>query len=1095
MDYPTLKITQIFLGNDHYRCLLTLDSKGIFAATTADFLYRRESHDAAEIHWYLEEYPQYPIEHQGNDRVTQARLRLKELGETLFKILFLANEESRVLWERAKQALNRLCVEISSTDSPSQEQIVGPPWELLRDPAGGEPLASLTRSFVRVVNPFSPATFPPGEGKLRVLCVIVHVEETDGVPFRPITRHILQRLSTAAQNRLDLEVLYPPTLKALTERLHQAKEQGRPFHVIHYDGQVVSVDPTQLPYRNLVGWLKSRLVSLIVRMMSKKRLGYQGYLLLEPTGRGISHRPVDGSALGKLMVETDTPWLLINSCHLHYVENPDSDSSNASYAHDPYYQIYGVSSLGQKVLENGANGVVALNYMIPIAASAQFVTNLYSALEAGCTLGEAVNRGRRHLYRQPQREVGLAALNLPDDWIAPIVYEASPQRLFPPSRRPALKLPKNAAPLPEHMQWKLPIRSSVGFLGRDETFALLLRAFRHHNTVLLHGPVGSGKTQAAAELMRWMMKAAHFVDHPDHLLIWSDLTHYRTVDRLLNDICEKLEPFAEQEGMPWPPPTEQRQRIRFIIRILIRSSDVLILWVWDHVESIANSSWNTEERKSVRFLMRVITRTNVQILLLSYCEEQTWLGQIPRRVRLLPLPIQEGLSLIRDISRKFGRELPDPTIWRPLLDFAEGNPSALTLLTEVVLQKELKTAKQIAAFINALLITKKISNGEFSEIIAPGYDYPLGIILAYQFTELGFTEQQQCLLGLLHLFRGFVDVDTLVWMGGYLDPKVHPTVFSDLAPEDWDPILDRAADAKMLIRLGEGYYNIDPLRSVIFSRLFTTKFDDEAKVIAESTYVMAMKDIGDYYHNEYICENSDALNILVNEEANLCQAWQLAREQEQWDIVISVARGLLALYHHAQRKDAWSGVVEKLTTDFVNHETDGPISDDPDREEYWGQITDYRVELASWFEDWPQAERLQQLRIDWDRRRAAGLLDRPPESLDDGAHTRIQNLALSILKLGHLLRKQEKADCLHPFQVALELNERVGNYRGTAIIAFQLGLAYQDLPNLRDLDKAKYWYQKALALLPPEDLELQTRIRHWLGIAEKKGNSPTVDEG
>jgi len=196
------------------------------------------------------------------------------------------------------------------------------------------------------------------------------------------------------------------------------------------------------------------------------------------------------------------------------------------------------------------------------------------------------------------------------------------------------------------------------------------------------------------------------------------------------------------------------------------------------------------------------------------------------------------------------------------------------------------------------------------------------------------------------------------------------------------------------------------------------------------------------------------------------------------------------LYRHTQRESNWATIVERLTTDFVDHKTNAPISDNPDKEEHWGLVTDYRVELARKVGNWALAERLQQLHIDWDRRYAAGLLDRPPESLDEDARSRIQDLASSIMQLGSLLREQGKADCLHPYQVALELNERIGNHRGTALTAFQLGQAYQDLPDLRDFEKAKDWYQKAFALLPPEEVELRAKIRHWLGLANEKTTTP-----
>ncbi|CAK0765438.1 putative CHAT domain-containing protein [Gammaproteobacteria bacterium] len=1094
MDYPTLKITQISLGDDHYRCELTLDSNGHFTATIPDFHYRLETGHGSEVHWYLEEYPQYPSE-GATPRARLAQKHLKEVGQTLFNALFLANDDTRMLWDRAKRQLNSLRIEVSTVDEQSgdshHEPSLDPPWELLYDPAGREPLVSLVRTFVRLPNPpILPLAFAPGEkGKLRILFVIAYPDEPGGeAPFRSVARHLFQGLSAAAKNRFDLEVLYPPTFAALTKRLRQAQTEGNPFHVVHYDGQGILMDPTKLSYRGFIGWLKSRIASLLVRVLSNLDPGYHGYLLFAPPGRRFIPRPISGSLLGKLLAETDTPWLVVNACSALYIDDPSPDDQNVRFSYHPYQPTRAFASLARDAVAAGINGVVTLDHMVPTASSAQFAADLYAALGSGCDLGEAVNRGRRRLYRHPRRDVGLAPLDLPSDWSVPLVYETASLHLFPSSRRNAPILRRNTAPPPSWVDELIPARPATGFFGRDDILATLDHAFEHHQVILLYGPVGSGKTQVAAEWIRWMVQTGHITNH---LVIWTDFTHDGSLERIWDDLRRAFEPFMEEHDLSWPWSEDERQKRRFAMRLLLR---VPVLWIWDHIESIDPNAVPWTNQKEIAFFLRVAKQTKSRFLLLSHQEEPDGLSWLPTmRIPLPPLPVLECLAMIRTIAEKVGRHFTDPTVWRPLIDFIEGNPSSLTLLVTLILQKKIETPKELKDFIEHIQTVNKSEEKETDEaktIIAEGYDYPLSAILAYQFVAADFTDLQQRRLSLLHLFQGFVDVDVLVWMGDAENPESLPVSFRGLTHEDWLPLLHQAVSADLLVDRGDGYYSINPIRSVFFRRLFLNT-DAEFKIAVMRAYLVTMGDIGNYYYEEYEADHHEMLDALPEEEANLRYAWQFALWQGWWDVVINVARGLLALYRHTQQENEEASVVGKLTRDFVDTKTDNPLVDNPDREEYWGIVTDYRVELAHKTEDWPLAERLQQLHIDWDRRRAAGLLDRPLESLDDQARTRIRSLALSIAHLGYLLREQGKVDCLHPFQVALELNQRIGNYRGAALTALQMGNACRrNLPGLQE--QAEQWYQKALALVPEEDLKLQTQIRQWIDLAEGKSaiNSP-----
>jgi hypothetical protein len=105
---------------------------------------------------------------------------------------------------------------------------------------------------------------------------------------------------------------------------------------------------------------------------------------------------------------------------------------------------------------------------------------------------------------------------------------------------------------------------------------------------------------------------------------------------------------------------------------------------------------------------------------------------------------------------------------------------------------------------------------------------------------------------------------------------------------------------------------------------------------------------------------------------------------------------------------------------------DGPR---PGRDDQWGLVTDYRVRLAREDRDWAEAERLQRRRVDWDRERAAPLLERPVEGLDGEVRHRLRTLAVSLSGLAGIQREQERPS---HFQQAIRLYEAAGNLYAAA---------------------------------------------------------------
>jgi len=158
--------------------------------------------------------------------------------------------------------------------------------------------------------------------------------------------------------------------------------------------------------------------------------------------------------------------------------------------------------------------------------------------------------------------------------------------------------------------------------------------------------------------------------------------------------------------------------------------------------------------------------------------------------------------------------------------------------------------------------------------------------------------------------------------------------------------------------------------------------------------------------------------------------------------------------------------VEDVLPDFVDPSTQGPIAG---REEEWSLMTEYRVHLAEDERNWPEAERLQQLDVDWNRKRAQPALAVMQDRRDATDRNVIRTLAASLHELAEIQREQGRPTCAETYRETLDLADAIDDTAAQAICAFNLGHTYKDIAGLRDLDEAERWYRRSLDLRAPGD--------------------------
>jgi tetratricopeptide (TPR) repeat protein len=97
------------------------------------------------------------------------------------------------------------------------------------------------------------------------------------------------------------------------------------------------------------------------------------------------------------------------------------------------------------------------------------------------------------------------------------------------------------------------------------------------------------------------------------------------------------------------------------------------------------------------------------------------------------------------------------------------------------------------------------------------------------------------------------------------------------------------------------------------------------------------------------------------------------------------------------------------------------------------------------------------------------VLAKPRQEWDASEKNAVRTLAASLHQLSDIQREQGLAICVDGYQEALSLAQQLSDTQAANICAFNLGHAYKDIPEIRDLSLAAHWYQRSLDMSAKED--------------------------
>ena len=1063
-----LHIRQDQPADGFYPIRLTLKGDGqADLEAEAKIQFHLTEQEQTDLRWYLEDY----LQHAGPAETIvaqQVESFIKTRGEELYEKVLAANNNTRALWYSIRNQVAELRVEVAT----GILEAASIPWELMRDPELKSPISLRVKSFVRVQSNPNIAFVPvpsSADGRVRLLYIASRPGGEADVELRAVANRLVRDLGQD-RARFDIKALRPPTFERLRQELIDARNAGRPYHIVHFDGHGTYLDLSKTQFAH---WAPPNSSSVDDEEQMR------GYLLFEHPGED-NVRPVDGEVLGKLLHDNGVPVLVLNACQSAMHEAKEGNS-----AVDVHDEVRAIGSLAQAVVDQGVPAVLGMRYSVFVVTAAQYIGQLYRALAKGRSFGQAATEGRQDLESNFERWMGLEPRPL-QDWFVPVAYEAAAIELL--SATPTLSLDEQPELDPvQNNRALLRYVPEEGFVGRDETLLALDRAFDNHRVVLLHAYAGQGKSSTAVEFARWYALTGGLGEQPVVLL--ASFEGHTDLDDLLNQIAQTFAPLLERESVHWSALNEPDKRRGVVMKMLRRFP---ILWIWDNVETVAGfpegteSQWTTDEQHELHDFLKQIKldkASQVRILLTSRRDEQKWLGGVPHRIQMRRMRNSDAARLALRLGEEKNLSRSEIANWERLLDYCAGNPLTLRVLIGQAVRSRLRGKQQIEDFVEAIRSgEQEIEDTDERE----GRDKSLGASLSYGFRN-AFKDDELPIIALLHLFQGAVDVKVLAMMG--TDER---TQLPELKGKKIGELLDlfrRAKDVGVLAQIGEtNYFAIHPALPWFLRQIFSRYYDgNDSRSTAEKAllcWVETLGTLGSHYKGLFQRGERNSIFLLELEELNLLHARRVARKNGWSTLVLWCMEGLFQLYIYQGRLAESFRLVEEIRLEYCTPDNEPIPSDDQDYILHYMLMMSYMVSLASEYEhNRPKAIALQEKLVKVCEERAAYTIALPfTAPIDELQRRQLTNLSGALSRLGGFRAEVGNAQCVMDYQRAIEIFKRANEKAGEALVEWNLGNAYKDLPEIQDFAAAEAAYRRSLDLLSPGDSWGRSKCIAQIGI-------------
>ena len=302
------------------------------------------------------------------------------------------------------------------------------------------------------------------------------------------------------------------------------------------------------------------------------------------------------------------------------------------------------------------------------------------------------------------------------------------------------------------------------------------------------------------------------------------------------------------------------------------------------------------------------------------------------------MPLIERVALAQALVEKQGEKFGGMRDWRPLLRYSQGNPLTITVLVNQALTHGLTSRAQIEQFVAQL----RAGEAEIVDVDeGEGRTRSLAASLKYGF-ERGFSDDEQKSWRCCTCFRA-----SWTWTrcGSWaiLIDEWSIEAVRGLTRAAGIAVLDRAAEAGLLTRVGDGLLHYSPGAALVFPRPVRPLLPRRS--LASVTCLRrGGRLLGRLLPQTDQAGNPNLMALLAAEEDNLLAARRLALAHGWLHPVIPTMVGLQALYDRSGRRAEWRTLVDEIVLTFVDQATELPRPGVA--EEDWSIVTEYRVRLA-----------------------------------------------------------------------------------------------------------------------------------------------------
>lgn len=805
------------------------------------------------LSWYLEDYLLNP--HGPSEKKAAATIEaLKEWGRETFQAVF--DFKTYSWYSENKNQLDQLQIRIVS-QSPA---ILSWPWEALCD---GDfflaPHCCLERS------PDPEDSIPPAPGetdRLRMLLVIARPKGENDVGYHAVARAVVDCVRKM-RYPVDIDVLRPPTFRNLRETLNGARREGKPYHIVHFDGHG--------------GYGVMREEGRARAAGTERFQGAEGCLAFETepaAGQDVKENLVKASELGQVLFQCGIPMVVMNACQSAMID----EQAESAYA-----------SVAAKLLSAGVSSVTAMGYSLYVSGAQEFVPKFYAQLFRDGNPASAMREGRLAMFDQKERNCVLGKLPL-QDWIVPELYQkaGAGERLLPVLR-----------PSEEESAWKPFIEPDDaleqdvgGFIGRGQAILELERLVLRKKAagVLIYGMAGAGKTTLAKGFLSWLLDTGGLreADGSPCPVIWFDFRDIGSGTYVVRHLAETL-----LKGGASP---NEEENLRNVVSLLRKKRAFV---VWDNFESATGAPGTPaklpeEDRQYLKQFLEKLKGGRSKVLITSRTEE-SWLPDLVcARIKrnLEGLEGEELWAYCGQVADEVGVTLdPEDEDLLTLLDSLDGNP----LVVRSVLLR-LKDTEPAA-------LSKQLGQAFCG---APGDESTRRIQAAFAVLTQGVAEDTRPALQALGLHEHYADAD-------YLALILHH--FEQIEESDAQAVQknkQRVARCFVLLEsaglcssIGNGIYKLHPaLRSCLAERFSPP---EELKY----WFAWVMDGVECHYHNV----EEQRRRFMFVHEANIRHAQEIAEalDMREEDLSLTVT---LAIYAndrggYRQAETLWLRLADK----------------------------------------------------------------------------------------------------------------------------------------------------------------------------------------